>query len=273
MSDVQLGCYVGPWGPGNLIQAINEVAETGFEGVECPAEVVQEYEDRLHVFEEILDTSGLKLAGLLQGLDLLERDQADEQVERAANSARFASSTRAKTLTIFHNAQRDKSMNDEEWATLGAIVEEIGSRCLEFGIELCFLPRAMRLVSTEREIKRLLASTRAKYVSLAVDTAEVTLAGSSPQRVVRNCYDRIRVVRYRDASASKRRARSTSDRPGATPQFGRGAVRFDSVSKALLERGYSSWIIVDTTGDAHAPLDAAAGSFRFLMRKSGLYSF
>jgi len=271
VSDVQLSCYVGPWGKNSLIQAITDIAETGFQGIECPASVVSFYEDRLHVFEEILETSGLRLSGLLQGLDLLERDKADEQVERAANSARFASATRAGTLTIYHHAERDWSLSDEEWATLGAVMEEIGTRCAEFGVECCFLPRAMRLVSTEREIKRLLASVSPRCVKLAVDTAEIALAGGSPLRVIRTHYDRIRTIRYRDASASKRRARSTSDRPGASPQFGRGAVKFDTISKFLLEQGYSRWLTMDITGEAHEPRDAAADGFRFLMRKSGLY--
>ncbi len=273
MSEIDLACHVGPWGQDNIVQAITEIADTGFQGVECPDSVVRQYEDRLHVFEEILEISDLKLAGLIQGLDLLARETADEQVERAVNSARFASASRARTLTVFHAAEFERNMIDEEWATLGAVLEEIGERCSEFAVDVCFLPRAMHLVCKEKEIKRLLASTDPKFVNLALDTAEISLAGGSPQRILRGCFDRVKLVRFRDASASKRKPKTTSDKFGSTPQFGRGAVKFDAVSKVLLENGYDGWIVVDLSGEGHAPIEAASNAFRFLMRKSGLFPF
>ncbi len=272
MGEVRLACYTSPWGPDGLIQAITDIGECGFQGIECPASVVQRYEDRLHVFEEILETSDLSLGGLLQGVNLLDREHADEQVERAVNSARFVSAASKGHLTVCHHGPVVAKMTDEDWATVGAMVEEIGARCAEFGIRMCFLPRAQNLVSTDREIKRLMASTSKKHVMLALDTAEVVLAGGSPQRMVKSMADRLCTVRYREASASKRRAKSTSNRPGSTPQFGRGAVKFEQVSKALLASGYSGWVTLDISGESQSPLDAASSGFRYLMRKSGLYA-
>lgn len=154
--------------------------------------------------------------------------------------------------------------------TFGAIVEEIGHRCREFGIQMCFMPRARHMVATECEIERLLAMTRKDMVALTVDTAEAVLAGIAPQRLIRNYRDRLRSVRYRDASASKRRPRLTSEARGSAPTFGRGAVKFDAVSKALLE-GYDGWITLDITGESQPPAQAAATGYRYLVRKSGLF--
>ena len=105
MSEIDLACHVGPWGQDNIVQAITEIADTGLQGVECPDSVVRQYEDRLHVFEEILEISDLKLAGLLQGLNLLARETAVEQVGRAVTSARFASCRRAQTLTVVRGGE------------------------------------------------------------------------------------------------------------------------------------------------------------------------
>ncbi len=271
MADIQLACNTAPWGTTGLIEAITDISAAGFDGIECPAQVVQAYEDRLHVFEEILETSSLQLSSLMQQIDFLNVAQADEQVERAANAARFASIAGAKVLLVCHHEVRNASMNDEEWATLGAIVEEIGERCQEFDVDLCFLPRTMRLVGADKEIKRLMASTKPEFVKLALDTAEIALAGSSPQRMAKSYIDRLRVVRYRDASASKRRAKTTSTKPGSTPQFGRGAVNFEAVSKALLSEGYRGWITLDVSGENQPPEDAVRAGYRFLLRKSGLF--
>lgn len=271
VGEIRIACYTAPWGHDRVIPAIKDIEDCGFDGIECPSNVVQIFEDRLHVFEEILERSQLRMAGLLQVVNLLDRENADEQVERAANSARFASAAHNCTLTVCHSHPQDGDMTDDEWATMAAIIEEIGQRCMEFGINVCFLPRAQHLVGTEKEIKRLMAITNPDYVKLAVDTAEVTLAGGSPQRVIRNNIGRIHAVRFREASASKRRASVTSNAPGSAPQFGRGTVRFELVSKALLENGYSGWITVDVSGETSSPNDAIANAYRHLVRKSGLF--
>ncbi len=271
VGDLKLACYIGPWGNDGLIQAIQDIAGSGFDGIECPASIVTEYEDRLHVFEEILSHSRLRLAGLLQKMDLLDREHADEQVERAANSARFLGAGGEGCLTIYHGETRETPLTEEDWSTLGAMIEEIGTRCAEFGVTLCYLPRAMRLVGSENEIKRLLLMTNPDCVKLAVDTAETVLAGATPERLFKQFADRLRHVRYRDVSGSKRRSRATSAKPGSTPQFGRGAINFESVSKALLTCGYNQWITLDVSGEAAAPREAATTGLRFLMRKSGLF--
>lgn len=272
MTDIQLSCYTGPWGPTGLIDAIAHISTVGFDGLECPAAVVAGYEDRLHVFEEIMQTSSLCISSLLQPLDLLDTEHPDEQVERAANAARFLASAGGNALVVCHHKEVDGTLSDDEWATLGAICEEIGERCNEFGIHFCFFPRARRLCASEKDIKRFLASTRPALVNIALDTAEVVLAGSNPQRILKANLDRVRHVRYREASASKRRSKSTSNKPGTTPQFGRGAVNFESISKILITGRYTGWITLDVSGDSHTPQGAIDTGYRFLVRHSGLFS-
>lgn len=271
MGEIRLACYSAPWGTNGLIEAITQIAQCGYEGIECPASTVTEYEDRLHVFEEILTSSGLTLAGLVQPLDFLDQSNADEQVERAANAARFAASAGAHSLSVCHGRAREEPLTDDDWASVTAIATEMGERCLEFGIQMSFMPRAGRGVATEKDIKRFLSTTDPEKVGLTLDTAELSLAGASPQRVMKNHVERLKAVRYRDASASKRRLKVTSAKPGTTPLFGRGAVDFEAVSKALLSGGYDGWISLDISGESQGPVEAAENGYRFLLRKSGLF--
>lgn len=219
-----------------------------------------------------MQTAGLKIGSLLQPLNLLDTDHPDEQIERAANAARFLSSAGGKALVICHHKEFEGTMTDEEWATLGAMCEEMGERCNEFDIHFCFLPRAQRLCASEKDIKRFLASTRPELVNIALDTAEVVLAGSNPQRILKANLERVRHIRFREASASKRRSKSTSNKPGTTPQFGRGAVNFESITKILITGRYAGWITLDVTGDSHPPQEAIDTGYRFLVRHSGLFS-
>ncbi|MDR3211108.1 MAG: sugar phosphate isomerase/epimerase [Planctomycetota bacterium] len=273
MGDVNLSCYAAPWGSEGAIKAVTEMGECGFGGVEFPAEVVRRFEDRLHVFEEILDTAGLRLSSLYQSLNLVNKEKADEQVERAANSARFAGATGHGNLMVSHGVLMDSPPSEDDWLTVGAILEEIGCRCRDFGINLCFLPRTRHLVDSERDLKRLMEITNPDNVSLGLDTAEITLAGLDPSKLIKTYASRLKSIRFRDASASKKRADATSSRPGSTPQFGRGAVKFEAVTKTLLDIKYDGWITVDVSGESVPPRDAALNAYRFILRRSGLYPY
>lgn len=273
MAEIRLSCYAAPWGVDGTIQAITDVSECGYEGLEFSADVVKRFEDRLHVFEEILDTTNLKLSGLLQRVNLLDKDTADEQVEKAANSARFAGATGRGNLIICHSEPVKDPLADDDWLTVGAIVEEIGCRCQDFGINLCFMPRARHLGDSDKDLKRILSITNPEVVNLAVDTAELTLAGMDPAKVVKTHQQRLKAVRFRDVSGAKRRADVTSSRPGSAPQFGRGAVNFEAISKVLVDTKYDGWITVDITGEATAPKEAVLAGYRFVMRRSGIYPY
>ncbi len=273
VGEIRLSCYAAPWGGEGTIQAITDVADCGYEGLEFPSEVVRRFEDRLHVFEEILDTTGLKLSGLLQRVNLLDKDKADEQVEKAANSARFAGSVGKGNLIICQSEPMAGPVSDDDWLTVAAIVEEIGCRCQDFGINLCFMPRARHLGDSDKDLRRLLSITKPEAVHLALDSAELVLAGMDPVKTVKSHKDRLKSIRFRDVSGAKRRSDVTSSRPGSAPQFGRGAVDFETFSKALLDIKYEGWITVDVAGETAPAKEAALAGYRFVMRRSGLYPY
>jgi sugar phosphate isomerase/epimerase len=274
VGEIRLSCYSGPWGADGAIPAIEAMGEIGLEGIETPASLVGRYEDRQHVFEEILESKHLRLSGLLQGLNLVNAETADEQVERAANAARFLHHSDGRgRLTICQSELGARAITEEDWSVAMAIVEEIGVRCREFGVDLCFMPRAGFLGGTEKELKRILATITPENLFLALDTGETTLAGIEPHKWIKTHAERIKSVRFRDVSGAKRRSMTTSSRPGTAPAFGRGALKFDAVSKALSDIGYSGWVVVDVSGEGGDPKEAAEAAFRYVMRKSGLFGY
>jgi len=271
VAEIRLASYTAPWGAEGLIHAIADISRAGFEGIECPAGVVQRYEDRLHVFEEILESERLRLVGLLQALHLIGKEKADEQVERAVNCARFLGAAGHGRLTVCHSEAPGRDVTDDEFVTAGAILTEIGLRCRDFGVDLCFMPRARFLGGSDREVKRILAMTAPETVSLTLDTAELTLAGMDPAKIMKTYVARVKGVRFRDVSGAKRRAGMTGTAPGSAPTFGRGAVKFEAVSKVLLDVGYDGWVTLDVSGESAAPKLAVQAGFRYLMRRSGLF--
>lgn len=271
MGDIQLACSTAPWGPGGVIQAMNAICEVGFDGIECPAAVVQRYEDRLHVFEEIMERVNLRLAGLVQPLNLLDKEKADEQVERAVNVARFAAAAGQGYLCVCHDGPVEAPLAEDDWITASAVLVEVGKRCAAGGVPMCYLPQARPLGFDEKNLDRLLAMTRPEVVGLAIDTAEATLAGVDPAAMILRHADRLRVVRYRDASGAKRK--TAGGKPTPTPLFGRGMVKFEAVNKAVQDIRFSGWIALDVTGEAQDPRAATENGYRHIIRKSGLFEY
>ena len=269
VGEIQLSCFTGPWGPDGLIHSMHAVHAANFDGIECPAEVIRRFEDRLPVFEEILEHDNLRLSGIHQPLNFFAAEQADELVERAANAARFLRAAGRGYLLAVPVDAVDAPLTDEQWATACAILDEAGERCRELDIDFCFVPSARSFGAAEREIKRLLVTTKAENVFLCVDTAELALAGVDPAKIIKTHSARLRAVRLREASGAKRRPGAAFPPP---PAFGRGIVKFDAVAKALLDMRYSGWVSVDVTGESGDPAKAAENGYRHIFRRSGLFA-
>lgn len=273
LTEIRLACSASAWGRDGFVDAVSAVSSIGYDGVECSARLVIQYEDRLHVFEEILDISKLRLSAMTQYADFINRETADETVERVANTARFlgAIDTTVLLVTLANRDDDELEMGDDDWTTVAAILEEMGARCKEFGIQLALRPRSGFLCGSDQDMKKILGMVNEDTVKLCCDTAELTLADISIERFFKNYGNRIIYVRSRDASGAKRREDVTSTDPGTAPQFGRGAVDFPKVSRILAKSGYTGWVTVDVAGEGSVPRSAADAAFRYMMRKSELF--
>lgn len=271
LTDIRLGCASIAWGRDGFVEAVSAIADVGYDGIECSSRLVNQYEDRLHVFEEILAISRLQLCAMTQYADFLDAESADATVERVANTARFLGAISSSALVVTPANRENDQMSAEDWTTAAAILEEMGCRCEEFGVQLAFRPRAGFLAGSDRDMKRILGMVDEKLVQLCADTAELTLAGITLDRFFKNYGERIIYVRARDVSGAKRRQQTTSNQPGSAPQFGRGAVDFPKASRVLSRTGYTGWVTVDVAGEGMVPRNAANSAFRFMLRKSELF--
>lgn len=271
MSEIQLGCSSLGWNVKKFVDAVSSISRSGYAGIECSATLVTEYEDRLHVFEEILEVSGLKLASMNQTADFLNREIAEIEVERVANTARFLSANKAMVLVVSPSNLDNSELTNDDWTTFAAVLEEMGFRCDEFGVCLAYRPRAGLVGGSERDIKRVLSMVDEKVISLCFDSAEITLAGINPDRYFKKYQDRIIHTRLRDVSGAKRRRASTSADPGSAPQFGRGAVDIKKMGDLLQKNNYTGWVIAETIGETGTPAETSDAAYRYIYRKSGLF--
>ena len=83
MADIELACHTGAWGDDGFIAALADVERAGFKGIETTTGVVEQYEDRVEVFNEILANHHIKLMGITSGGATWPGMSLEEEVERS----------------------------------------------------------------------------------------------------------------------------------------------------------------------------------------------
>lgn len=146
------------------------------------------------------------------------------------------------------------------WNTVGAAITADG---IALGLHVDFLS-ALRLGDG---IHRLLASTDAATVGLAIDTAEYAIAGIDPVALYRQYADRVVHVQLKDARETVGDAEASTPHAeqfirtegGARkilrwfyePSDERALVDFEGFFAALAEHGYRGWIVVESDQSPH----------------------
>src|SRR5688572_20538239 len=100
MSDIELACHTSAWGNDSFINALSDIERAGFKGIETTVGVVEHYEDRVEVFNEILIQHQIQLVAISAGGAKWPGMSLEEEVERSLNIVRFLKSANAKILTL-----------------------------------------------------------------------------------------------------------------------------------------------------------------------------
>ncbi|PNW09161.1 sugar phosphate isomerase [Microbacterium testaceum] len=144
-----------------------------------------------------------------------------------------------------------------------AVGEAIAADGIALGLHVDFLS-ALRL---DDGISRLLEATDAEKVGLAIDTAELAIAGIDPVALYRRHADRVVHVQLKDARETVGDAEASTPHAeqfirtegGARkilrwfyePSDERALVDFEGFVGALAEHGYRGWIVVESDQSPH----------------------
>lgn len=176
-------------------------------------------------------------------------------------------------------------VDDVDDAALGRLAEtwtSVGRATLERGVRTAVHVDFLSPLREPANLKRLLDLTDPSVVGLAIDTAELTIAGQDPAAVVRQYPDRIWHVQYKDALAtdsareylvphaeySVRQRGGERDIPRwfAEPGGDGGLVDFVDVTRALTDIGYSGWIVFESDQSPHPATSTLVGGYLMQQR-------
>lgn len=158
-------------------------------------------------------------------------------------------------------------LDDSQIEVLANLWDAVGRRTAALGVELALHVDFLSALRLGDGLDRLLAATDADVVGLALDTAELAVAGMDPVAVYRRHAGRVRHVQLKDAREvvdeaeamtphAEQFVRTEGGRRGIERWFFEptdegGLVDFEAFVSALHEHGYAGWIVVESDQSPH----------------------
>jgi inosose dehydratase len=153
----------------------------------------------------------------------------------------------------------------------------VGRATLRHGVRTALHVDFLSMLRRPRALDGVLALTDPAVVGLALDTAELTVAGIDPLTIIDRHADRIWHVQFKDALAVDEAEEylqphaeySVRQRGGARgiprwfgePGIDDGLVDFPAITRALVEARYSGWIVFESDQSPHPATSALVGGY------------
>jgi inosose dehydratase len=144
---------------------------------------------------------------------------------------------------------------DALWPTFGERLSALAGYLEDRGLRLAYHFHLGTVVDGEDDIERFVAHTD-RSVGFVVDTGHAALGGIDAERLIRNHPDRVAHVHTKDVRRQifeENRRRNGSFLDGVlTGMFtapGDGDLDFHGTARALLDIGYSGWVVVEAEQD------------------------
>jgi inosose dehydratase len=241
------------WG-GKDDQAIDEVSEVGFKGIQLRATAFDAYGTRPAALKARLATRGLALAVLSSGnLKYQPADRA-AQIDLHLSHAAFVRDAGGQFLQVIDEKPKDRPVGPDDYKALADMLNSLGERTAAIGVPLVYHHHMNSTGEPPSAIEAIMANSAARSVGLLFDIAHYQQGGGDPVAAIRRYGKAIKVVHLKDV-------RPIDAAPGYQwVELGRGRVDVKGCVAALKEVGFEGWAIVelDTVVDAGGSPKASA---------------
>jgi inosose dehydratase len=270
-SRVSFGYAAITWG-GNDIQAIKDVSEVGFRGIQLRSPMLKDFGDKPKALRGLLTEHKLQFVALSGGGP---RDDAYIEAEEIATQVKHATFMRAaggRYLQMTDSARpKGRKPESKDFKALGRLLTEIGKRTADLGIPMAYHNHMRSLGEGPDEVDALMDAADPKYVRLLLDVAHYAQGGGDPVKALRKHRDRILFLHIKDVESIMATAESTSNYRFV--ELGRGRVDLPAVFDALKEIKFQGWAIVelDSVPDkTRTPKESAIISKKYIEDKLGM---
>ena len=256
---------------GNDAQAITDISEVGYRGIQLRLSAVQAYGSRPQALRDLLSQHHLELVALSSGdVSGAAAKRADE-ISRHARNAEFVRDVGGHYLQLTDSAMpRDRKPVADDYRGLGQTMTEIGKRAADFGVAVGYHNHMGGLGEAPADVERILNEADPRYVKLLLDIAHYAQGGGDPARAVRQYRDRLLFFHIKDVETVVRQKTEDVGPSYRFVELGRVRVRLPEVFAAIRAIKFNGWAVVeldDVTDPSRSPKESAIISKRYLEEK------
>ncbi len=272
-ADIRLGYASITWG-GNDLQAIKDIAEVGFRGIQLRSNIVPEYAEKPQALKQLLAEHRLEMVALSSGGVRIGAGTEADEIAKHARHAKFVADVGGRYLQVTDSARpKDRQPTADEFKQLAKVMTEIGKRSVDLGVPLGYHNHMNSLGEAPGEVDQILEAADPRYVKLELDVAHYHQGGGDSAKAIRKYRDRLLFLHIKDVESPVPAAAGEQARAYRFVELGRGKVDLPSVFKALKEVKFRGWAVVelDSVPDkARTPKESALISKKYLEEKLGM---
>ena len=160
----------------------------------------------------------------------------------------------------FPSFWKEGALDDARMAAAAACWNEVGAMAASLGLKTALHVDALSALRSVAELESLLELCDKDHVGLAIDTAELTIAGHDVVALYRRIHERVVHFHFKDALAvdtlgeyrlpNAERAMIAAGGEREVPRWfgemGTGLVDFPALLAAMRELGYAGWVVVES---------------------------
>lgn len=258
-SGPRVGFHVSAFGSSQVLAALSSLSAEGFVGLEIYADTTHIFSDRPDEFRQILDITGIGLAGVHGGGLLTSEEFREAEMAEWVRLVDWTAKA-GGSYAIFYGGESHAD-HATDLRRAASFLNEIGRHASSLGVTLCYEPDRACPFSSRERIAALMERTLPEHVKLSADTAHLQSMGLDPALFLLSQRSRVHVVHLRDL-------RDPSTPEGAENphcEMGDGVVDLESVAESLRHVAFDGWkigVVERPSASAHESARRAAKHFR-----------
>jgi inosose dehydratase len=235
---------------GDITRAIAEIGQAGYQAIEVFDGNLVQYEGKIDELRTSLNDSGVSLLAVYSGGNFIFPEILPEELWRIRKAADLAAELGAEHLVVGGGAKRSVAATDEDYARLGAALDQVADLAEERGLLAHYHPHLTTMAETPEQVRKVFSSSK---IYFCPDTAHLFAAGGDPAKLILEHASKIRYVHLKDFRRE----------PFAFLPLGEGQLDMNAILQALVTIQYNGWIAVEL--DAYEdPKTGAEISMRYL---------
>lgn len=266
--DIHLGYAAITWG-GNDRQAIDDISDLGFHGIQLRANVIKEFSSASEL-KDLLQKHQLMMVALSSGGVRIDPAVEAYELTKHTENARFVHDLGGLYLQVTDQKPKERPIVAADYKRLGRMLTEIGKRTADLGISLGYHNHMGTLSEHPEELDQILSAVDPRYVKLELDIAHYFQGGGDPAKAIRTYHDRLLFLHIKDVEPMPGSNDAKSYR---WVELGRGKVDLPATFAALHNVNFRGWAVVelDSVPDkSRSPKDSAVICKKYLEERIGL---